>query len=93
MNEVIRMTKHQMSEHKVDLHVDASTLQCPLPLLKTRQALRQLRAGQLLEVIATDSGSANDIPAYLRQSCHALVRMGESKGCYYFVIRCGTQEP
>lgn len=93
MNEAITMTEHQVSEQTADLHVDASTLQCPLPLLKTRQALRQLRAGQLLEVIATDTGSANDIPAYLRQSCHALVRMQETNGRYRFVIRCGTQEP
>ena len=93
MNEAITMTENPVSEQMVDLHVDASTLQCPLPLLKTRQALRQLHAGQLLEVIATDTGSASDIPAYLRQSCHELVRMQESKGRYCFVIRCGTQEP
>ncbi|KZX61208.1 MULTISPECIES: sulfurtransferase TusA family protein [unclassified Alcanivorax] len=81
-----------MSDQPIDLQIDASSLQCPMPLLKTRQALRHLKPGQLLEVIATDVASADDIPAYLRQSCHELVRMGENKGHYAFVIRRGEQE-
>ncbi len=55
-------------------YLDARGLNCPLPLLKTRQALRGLSAGALLEVTATDAGSARDIPDYLRQSSHELFR-------------------
>lgn len=82
-----------MSENLIHLNVDARGLQCPLPLLKTRQALRQLQPGQLLAVTATDAGSARDIPAYVGQSCHQLVRSSESEKGYQFVIRCGEQEP
>lgn len=81
-----------MTDPAIDLQLDASGLQCPLPLLKTRQALRHMRAGQVLEVTTTDQVSADDIPAYLRQSCHALVRMAEDSGHYVFVIRRGEQE-
>lgn len=81
-----------MSDQPIDQQLDASSLQCPMPLLKTRQALRHLKPGQLLEVLATDAASADDIPAYLRQSCHELVRMGENEGRYAFVIRRGEQE-
>lgn len=83
---------NSMTDTVTDLQLDTSGLQCPMPLLKTRQALRHMQPGQVMEVIATDASSAIDIPAYLRQSCHELVRMGENKGHYAFVIRRGEQE-
>ena len=45
--------------------LDARGLSCPMPLLKTKLALQQLSAGSILQVLATDSGSNQDIPAYL----------------------------
>jgi TusA-related sulfurtransferase len=45
--------------------------------------------GQELEVIATDAGSARDIPAFLELSTHQLVRTSEQNGCFTFVIKCG----
>lgn len=69
------------------LELDATGLRCPLPLLKTRQAMRQLAPGHLLLVRATDSGARRDIPAYLRQSGHQLVRMLEQGDEFHFLIR------
>ncbi|MDX1754856.1 MAG: sulfurtransferase TusA family protein [Marinobacter sp.] len=69
--------------------LDASGLQCPMPLLKTKLELNAMKPGQLLEVVATDAGSARDIPAFIKLSCHELVSCTESDGCYRFVIRCG----
>lgn len=73
----------------VDKVLDASGLRCPMPLLKTRLALSELKAGQQLEVLATDAGSARDIPAYLAQSSHQLLSVEEGSDQYRFVIRCG----
>ena len=81
-----------MTDPVTDLQLDTSGQQCPMPLLKTRQALRHMQPGQVLEVIATDASSANDIPAYLRQSCHELVRSEETSGRFILVIRRGEQE-
>ncbi len=72
-----------------DRILDASGLQCPMPLLKTKLELNAMAPGQLLEVVATDAGSARDIPAFLKLSCHELVSSSESNGNYRFVIRCG----
>lgn len=72
-----------------DKTLDASGLRCPMPLLKTKLALSDLQPGHLLEVIATDSGSARDIPAYLKLSGHELVSFEETGESYRFVIRCG----
>ncbi|MEX2474873.1 sulfurtransferase TusA family protein [Marinobacter sp.] len=69
--------------------LDASGLRCPMPLLKTKLELNAMSPGEELEVIATDSGSARDIPAYLRVSRHELVSSTEADGRFRFVIKCG----
>lgn len=80
-----------MTSPNSDRELDVRTLVCPLPLLKTRQALRQMRAGEVLRVIATDSGSRRDIPAWLRQSHHVLVHWDERRGEYRFWIRAAGE--
>lgn len=69
--------------------LDASGLRCPMPLLKTKLELNSMSPGDELEVIATDSGSARDIPAFLKLSRHQLVSAEEAGGRFRFVIRCG----
>jgi tRNA 2-thiouridine synthesizing protein A len=77
-----------MSEH-YDQLLDARGLSCPMPLLKTRQALRQLAPGQVLQVVASDAGSGQDIPAWIRQSDHELVHFLEEGEQFCFRIRVG----
>ena len=48
----------------VDFELDASGLNCPLPLLKAKKALAALNSGQLLRIIATDPGSQRDFEAF-----------------------------
>ncbi|MCK7547380.1 sulfurtransferase TusA family protein [Marinobacter koreensis] len=69
--------------------LDASGLRCPMPLLKTKLELNGMAPGDRLEVIATDAGSARDIPAFLALSSHTLVSSTEADGEYRFVIQCG----
>ncbi len=47
-----------------DKVVDTSGLSCPMPLLKTKKAMKELSSGQVLQVIGTDPGSKNDIPEF-----------------------------
>ena len=67
--------------------VDASGLQCPMPLLKAKKALNELSAGALLRVLATDPGSVRDFDVFSRQSGHALLESGERDGTYFYVLR------
>lgn len=53
--------------------VDARGLQCPLPLLKAKQALNKMNAGDLLRVLSTDAGSVRDFEVFARQTGHALL--------------------
>lgn len=72
-----------------DRTLDASGLRCPMPLLKTKLELNSMEPGEELVVIATDTGSLRDIPAWLALSAHTLVSQSESNGEFRFVIKCG----
>lgn len=70
--------------------LDASGLDCPMPLLKTKLALHQLELGEVLKVIATDPGSGRDIPKYLARSQDALIKETQEDGLLCFWIEKGA---
>jgi tRNA 2-thiouridine synthesizing protein A len=68
-------------------HVDARGLSCPMPIVKTAQAIKSVESGSLLEVLATDAGSVKDFAAWSRTTGHELVEQSVDAGVYRFVIR------
>lgn len=71
----------------VQQQVDARGLRCPLPLLKAKQALRDLAEGELLRVLATDAGSWRDFRAYAQLSGQVLVGAAQQDGVYCYVLQ------
>lgn len=70
--------------------LDACGLRCPLPLLRTKQALAGMAAGEVLEVMATDAGAWRDIPAYLGRAPHQLLDQDNAEtGLFRFLIQRG----
>ncbi|MGA9159467.1 MAG: sulfurtransferase TusA family protein [Actinomycetota bacterium] len=67
--------------------LDLKGLSCPLPIVKTAQAARELAPGELLEALATDPGSVADFAAWCTTTNNELVEQAESDGVYRFVIR------
>lgn len=57
----------------IDIELDTRGLNCPLPILKAKKALSSMTSGQLLRVVATDSGSVRDFQAFARQTGNELV--------------------
>lgn len=57
----------------VDQEVDTRGLNCPLPILKAKKALASMQSGQLLKVVATDTGSMRDFQAFAKQTGNELV--------------------
>ncbi|MFN4120090.1 sulfurtransferase TusA family protein [Acidovorax sp.] len=59
----------------MDIHkeIDTRGLNCPLPILKAKKALSDMASGQLLKVVATDSGSLRDFQAFAKQTGNELV--------------------
>ena len=70
-----------------DQELDASGLNCPLPILRTKKALAGLQAGQILRIIATDPGSVKDFEAFARQTGNELLESSEQAGKFYFRLR------
>jgi tRNA 2-thiouridine synthesizing protein A len=58
---------------QADKELDARGLNCPLPILKAKKALADMRSGELLRIVATDPGSMRDFQAFARQTGNDLV--------------------
>ncbi|SES03034.1 Rhodanese-related sulfurtransferase [Gracilibacillus ureilyticus] len=59
-----------MENVKANVLLDAKGLACPMPIVKTKKAIKDLDAGQVIEVQATDKGSKADMEAWAKSSGH-----------------------
>jgi tRNA 2-thiouridine synthesizing protein A len=69
--------------------LDVKGLACPLPIVKTAQAIRAMSTGELIEVLATDPGSVKDFAAWSKATRNELVEATQDAGVYRFVVRKG----
>jgi len=67
--------------------VDAKGLSCPMPIVRTAQAIKSLAPGTFLEVLATDPGSVKDFGAWCRATGHELVEQSQDGPVFRFVMR------
>ncbi len=67
--------------------LDVKGLNCPLPILRAKKKLKDVTAGELLEVLSTDPGSVKDFEAFCRTTGNELVAQNENDGVYSFTIR------
>lgn len=74
-----------MSEFNQEL--DATGLNCPLPILRCKKAMNGMEAGEVIKVIATDPGAVKDFEAYCNQTGHELMSSGEEGGKFTFLIK------
>lgn len=72
-----------MSHHTLD----ARRLLCPMPVIKTQNAIAKLNPGDTLEVIATDPGALNDVPAWCRVHGHEVVESHSGEEGVRIVVR------
>jgi tRNA 2-thiouridine synthesizing protein A len=70
-----------------DREVDASGLNCPLPILRTKKALADMQSGQVLKVISTDAGSVRDFPMFAKQTGNDLLQHGQESGAFVFYLK------
>jgi tRNA 2-thiouridine synthesizing protein A len=67
--------------------LDVKGLNCPLPILRTKKALADMDAGQVLRVLATDPGSLKDFPAFARQTGNELLGQKEENRVFEFYLK------
>ena len=66
--------------------LDVKGMACPIPIVKTAQAMKLLAAGDLLEVLATDPGSVKYFAAWSKATGNSLVETTQEDGVYRFVL-------
>ena len=67
--------------------VDAKGLNCPMPIVKTAQAVKGLTSGDTVEVLATDPGSVKDFAAWAKSTGNEMVEQSTDGGVFRFVLR------
>ena len=72
---------------KEDQLLDCSGLLCPMPIVKTSKAMKELQSSQILKMIATDAGSPPDIEAWSRQTGNELLRSTTEDGKFIFFLK------
>ena len=70
-----------------DQVLDAKGLNCPLPILKAKKALKTMDGGKTLEILSTDPGSVADFAAFCRTTGNELVEQSEEGGVRTYLIR------
>lgn len=70
-----------------DQELDASGLNCPLPILRAKKALAGMSGGQVLKILATDPGSVKDFEAFAKQTGNALLDSTREEGKFCFLVR------
>ena len=70
-----------------DQKLDASGLNCPLPILRAKKTLNSMASGQVLHIIATDPGSVKDFDAFAKQTGNELMESKEEGGKFHFLIK------
>lgn len=76
-------------EINVDIEIDLSGLQCPMPLLKAKLALNGMESEQILKVVATDPGSEKDFHLFVDQSDHQILDFQKDDSAYSYWIKKG----
>ena len=74
---------------KEDQVLDCTGLLCPMPIVKTTKAIKELQSGQILKMIATVAGSPPDIEAWSRQTGNELLRSTTEDGKVVFFLKKG----
>lgn len=69
------------------LEVDASGLNCPLPLLRLKKALMEVESGEVIKIIATDPAAHLDIGVYVDQTGHQLLELARQEGVQVFFVK------
>jgi TusA-related sulfurtransferase len=70
-----------------DRQIDCTGLFCPMPIVKTREAIRQMAVGQVVEMLSDDPASDPDMRSWALHTGHDLLEVTRSGAVYSFVVR------
>lgn len=70
-----------------DKDLDTRGLNCPLPILRAKKALTDMRSGQVLRIVATDPGAVKDFQAFSKQTGNELLSQAEVNREFTFFMK------
>ena len=75
------------TEIKADASLDCFGLLCPMPIIMTARKVKELEIGQVLEVLSTDEGIKEDLPAWCKSTGNQYLGLNEKNGEYRVYLR------
>jgi len=72
---------------KADAILDTLGLYCPMPIVKTAEKIKDIKIGQVLEVISDDEGIKEDMPAWCKRTGNECLRIDEREGEYRVYVK------
>ena len=76
-----------MTGTNYDKDLDVRGLNCPLPILRAKKALTEIKSGKVLRILATDPGSVKDFEAFARQTGNQLLSHAEADKVFTFFLK------
>ena len=67
--------------------LDTKGMNCPLPILKAKKAIKDIASGETLQVLSTDPGSVKDFEAFCRSTGNELMESSEADGVFTYMIK------
>ncbi len=88
-SEIVQDFGSGIEDSQISIKLDCSGMQCPGPIMKVFETVKEMRGGELLEVSASDPGFARDIDAWCRRTGNTLIESGKRGREYFAVLRKG----
>lgn len=83
----------EYKEDEIKIYIDARGLQCPGPIMQTYNAVESLKDGEVVQIIATDSGYFSDVERWAETTGNTLLKKEKTDDGYLAVIRKGSPKP
>ncbi|SHJ47883.1 sulfurtransferase TusA family protein [Desulfofundulus thermosubterraneus] len=81
------MTTAELKNIKASKVVDARGVSCPGPIMAAKKAIADVKVGEIMEILATDSGSQKDIPAWAKKMGHEFLGVIEEAGYWKLYVK------
>jgi tRNA 2-thiouridine synthesizing protein A len=70
-----------------DVKLDCFGLLCPMPIIQTAKKIKEMKVGEVLEVVSTDEGIKQDMPAWCKMSGQEYLGLEEKDGVYHVYVK------
>lgn len=81
------MSPEELKNIKANKVVDARGTSCPGPILAAKKGIVDVKVGEIMEILATDTGTQKDIPAWSKKMGHEYLGVIEDAGTFKLYVK------